>query len=71
MGSNTVERSTRPNNLTRKNALFAGSNGGAEHWAVVASLVGTYRPPRGLRLRNHQGHPQSRIDEFLPWAYTA
>ncbi|MDA9537777.1 hypothetical protein ACM41_16745 [Bradyrhizobium sp. CCBAU 21362] len=27
--------------LSRKNALFAGSDDGAEHWAVVASLVET------------------------------
>ena len=27
--------------LTRKNSLFAGSEGGAEHWAVLASLVET------------------------------
>ncbi|MDX8480105.1 hypothetical protein RFN28_16710 [Mesorhizobium sp. VK24D] len=27
--------------LNRKNALFAGSDGGAEHWAVVASLIET------------------------------
>src|SRR3954451_22260477 len=27
--------------LGRKNALFAGSDGGARHWAVVASLVAT------------------------------
>jgi transposase len=25
--------------LGRKNALFAGSDGGARHWAIVASLV--------------------------------
>jgi hypothetical protein len=30
--------------LGRKNALFAGSDGGARHWAVVASLVATARP---------------------------
>ncbi len=39
--SNTVERSIRPIALNRKNALFAGSDGGAEHWAVVASLIET------------------------------
>jgi hypothetical protein len=39
--SNVVERSIRPLALTRKNALFAGSDGGAEHWAVVASLIET------------------------------
>jgi hypothetical protein len=27
--------------LTRKNALFAGSDGGAEHWAVIASVIET------------------------------
>ena len=37
--SNVVERSIRPIALNRKNALFAGSDGGAEHWAVVASLI--------------------------------
>jgi len=25
----------------RKNALFAGSDGGAENWAIVASLIET------------------------------
>ena len=27
--------------LGRKNALFAGSDGGAHHWAIVASLIAT------------------------------
>ncbi len=27
--------------LGRKDALFAGSDGGARHWAIVASLVAT------------------------------
>ena len=27
--------------LNRKNALFAGSDGGAEHWAIIASLIET------------------------------
>ena len=27
--------------LGRKNHLFAGSDGGAHHWAIVASLVAT------------------------------
>jgi hypothetical protein len=27
--------------LTRKNALFAGSDGGAEHWAAFSSLIET------------------------------
>jgi len=32
LDNNTVERSSRPIALNRKNALFAGSDGGAEHW---------------------------------------
>jgi transposase len=31
----------RPIALNRKNALFAGSDGGGEHWAVIASLIET------------------------------
>jgi len=27
--------------LGRKNHLFAGSDGGGEHWAVIASLIET------------------------------
>ena len=77
--SNTVERSIRPLALTRKNALFAGSDGGAEHWAVIASLVETAKlngvePPAYLAdviARIVSGHPNSRIDELLPWAYPA
>ena len=39
LDNNTVERSIRPIALNRKNALFAGSDGGAEHWATIASLI--------------------------------
>ncbi len=39
--SNTVERSIRPIALNRKNVLFAGSDGGAEDWAVIAALIET------------------------------
>lgn len=41
IGSNVVERAIRPIALNRKNALFAGSDGGGEHWAVIASLIET------------------------------
>jgi hypothetical protein len=41
LDNNTVERSIRPITLNRKNALFAGSDGGAEHWAIIASLIET------------------------------
>ena len=62
---------------TRKNALFAGSDGGAEHWAVIASLIETCKllgvePHAYLAdviTRIVNGHPQTRLDELLPWAY--
>jgi transposase len=39
LDTNTVERTIRPIALGRRNALFAGSDGGAHHWAIAASLV--------------------------------
>jgi transposase len=77
--SNTVERAIRPIALNRKNALFAGSDGGGEHWAVLASLIETCKlngvDPQGylteVITRIVQGHPNSRLDELLPWAYAA
>ena len=63
--------------LNRKNALFAGSDGGAEHWATVASLIETcklndidplaYLTDVLTRIVN--GHPNRDIDQLLPWAY--
>lgn len=77
--SNVVERSIRPIAMTRKNALFAGSDGGAEHWAVLASLIETCKlnavDPQAYLAATIttivQGHPQSRIEELLPWTYAA
>jgi hypothetical protein len=75
--SNVVERSIRGIALNRKNALFAGSDGGAEHWAVIASLIETCKlnqvEPLGyltdVLTRIVNDHPNSQIDELLPWAY--
>jgi transposase len=75
--SNVVERSIRPIALNRKNALFAGSDGGGEHWAVIASLIETCKlndvDPYGyladVITKIVNGHPNSRIDELLPSAY--
>jgi len=77
--NNTVERAIRPLALTRKNALFAGSDGGAEHWAVIASLIETCKmngvDPQAYLVdvitRIVNGHPNSRIDELMPWTYQA
>jgi IS66 C-terminal element len=62
-----------------QNALFAGSDGGAEHWAVIASLIETcklndvepnaYLATTITKIVN--GHRNSRLDELLPWAYPA
>jgi transposase len=75
--TNIVERAIRPIALNRKNALFAGSDGGGEHWAIIASLVETCKlnaidPQSYLAdviTRIVNGHPNSHIDELLPWAY--
>lgn len=39
--SNTVERSMRPIAMGRRNSLFSGNEGGAQSWAILASLVNT------------------------------
>ena len=41
MDTNTVERVIWPIAHTRKNALFAGSDGGARHWAIAMRLIQT------------------------------
>jgi transposase len=41
MDTNVVERAIRPHTLTRKNALFAGSDGGAQRWACAMTLIQT------------------------------
>jgi transposase len=66
--------------LGRKNALFAGSDGGARHWAIVASLVATAKlngvePLAWLtdvlervvsgRTKAHE------LDRLLPWTWKA
>jgi transposase len=77
--SNTVERSIRGLALTRKNALFAGHDKGAEGWATCASLIETCKlnnvdPLAWMtdvltKLVNRW--PMSRIDELMPWAWAA
>jgi transposase len=76
--SNIVERAIRPIALNRKNALFAGSDGGGENWAIIASLIETCKL-NGANPHAYLsevlgkivgGHLVSRIDELLPWAYT-
>ena len=57
--------------------MFAGSDGGAEHWAAIASLIETcklndvdplaYLTDVLTRIVN--GHPNSEVDQLLPWAH--
>lgn len=77
--TNTVERSIRPIALSRKNALFAGSDEGGANWAIIASLIET------AKLNSVNPHawltdtltslvnrwPNSRIDDLMPWAYAS
>ena len=75
--NNTVERSIRPLALPRKNALFAGSDSGARHWAIVASLIETcklngidpYAYLSAVITRIVDGHPNSAIDDLMPWTF--
>ena len=78
--SNTVERSMRPIALGRKNHLFAGSEGGAQTWAVLASLINTAKlndvDPfvwlADVADRIVSGRtPINRIDELLAWNWKA
>jgi transposase len=39
--NNMIERQMRPIGISRRNSLFAGSDGGAESWAILASLLQT------------------------------
>jgi len=79
LDTNPVERAMRPIALNRKNALFAGSDAGAEHWAILATLI------EGCKLYGVNpaayledvltklvgGHLNSRLDELTPWAWKA
>jgi len=77
--SNIVERAIRPQTITRKNSLFAGSDGGGRTWATVATLLQTAKmngvdPQAWLtqtleRIAN--GWPNAEIDALMPWNYVA
>jgi transposase len=77
MDTNIVERSIRSITLNRKNALFAGSDGGGENWAILASLIETCKLSRtdpqaylaDALTKIVNGHLNSQIDDLLPWAY--
>jgi transposase len=63
--------------LNRKNALFAGHDEGGNAWGRIASLIETckingiepfaYLKATLTAIAN--GHPQSDIDDLLPWNF--
>ena len=71
--SNVVERAIRPIALNRKNALFAGSDGGGESRAIVASLIETCKlngvDPQAymadVLTKIVDGHLASKLDELM------
>jgi transposase len=75
LDTNPVENAIRPVALTRKNALFAGHEVGAENWALLASIVATCKlngvdPVAYLAATLSailDGHPQNRIEDLMPW----
>ena len=78
LDNNPVERAIRPIALGRKNHLFAGSDGGAARWAVVASLLATAKlndvEPfvyfKDVLDRMSNGHPMTKLGDLLPWNWT-
>lgn len=75
--SNIVERAIRPQTITRKNSLFAGSEGGGRTWATVATLLQTAKmnnvdPLNWLSqtlTRIAQGWPVSELEALMPWNF--
>jgi transposase len=77
LDTNAVERAMRPIALNRKNSLFAGSDEGAHHWAILATLIECCKlhdvNPRtyleDVLTRLVEGHPQGEIDQLTPWRW--
>ena len=77
LDSNIVERAIRPQTITRKNSLFAGSDGGGRTWATIATLLQTCKmnnvdPVAWLtqtlgRIANLW--PSAEINALMPWNY--
>jgi hypothetical protein len=73
--SYAVARAIRPIALNRKNAFFAGSDGGGEDWAILASLIETCKlngiDPQAyiadILARIARGPTINRLDRLLPW----
>jgi transposase len=78
MTNNAAERSLRGIALGRRAWLFAGSDRGGERAAAIYTLIATAKlndinPQAWLAdvLARIADHPASRLDELLPWHWTA
>ncbi len=77
INSNIVERAIRPQAITRKNSLFAGSAGGGRTWASVATMLQTCKmngvDPNAWakqtleRIANRW--PNKDIEALMPWNF--
>ncbi|WP_370881192.1 transposase domain-containing protein [Rhizobium mesoamericanum] len=72
-----IERAIRPQTITRKNSLFAGSEGGGRTWATLATLLQTAKMNNVDPLdwlsqtltRIAKGWPVSEIEALMPWNF--
>lgn len=79
LDSNIVERAIRPQTITRKNSLFAGSDGGGWTWATIATLLQTCKmndvdPLARLTLtleRIANQWPSAELDALMQWNHNA
>ena len=76
--NNAAERAMRPLALGRKNYLFAGSDEGGRRAAIIYTLIETARmndvnPEAWLAdlISRIADHPNTKIDELLPWNWSA
>jgi transposase len=75
--SNIVERAIRPQTITRKNSLFAGSAGGGRTWAAIATMLQTCKmngvdPYAWATLtleRIANRWPNNDIEALMPWNF--
>lgn len=76
LDTNVIERAIRPIALTRKNALFAGSDRGAVHWAIASSIIQTchlnhvepFAYLKDILERMVSGQTKAnQIDALMPW----
>ncbi|MBU2941350.1 IS66 family transposase [Shimia thalassica] len=75
LDTNPVERMFKPSILLRKNALFMGSDEGAEAWGILSSIVETCKL-NGVNVEPYLNWvldeiaaklPRSGYDKLLPW----